>query len=216
MAGFPGPMDNPSNEIETETETETEIETETDRRGADRFCTVCRIAKIEREGDAGLWRVRNISDRGMMLSAEVPVELGERLEIALSENVILTGHVVWAEKGRCGVAFDEEVDGAGLLKQLAAEQREGGYRAPRLPVRVKATASTDDATIPIQLVDLSQSGAGFIHDGRFEAGMVLKLVLEGGFKRQAIVRWSRNGRGGLWLTEPLDRTDLESIRRLEG
>jgi hypothetical protein len=46
--------------------------------------------------------------------------------------------------------------------------------------------------------------------------MVLKLVLEGGFKRQAIVRWSRNGRGGLWLTEPLDRTDLESIRRLEG
>lgn len=206
MGGFPSPMDDPSPEIETET----------DRRAADRFCTVCRIAKIERQDDAGLWRVRNISDRGMMLSADVPVEKGERLEIALSENIVLTGRVVWAEKGRCGVAFDEEVDGVGLLKQLAAEQREGGYRAPRLPVRVKATATTDDWTLPIELVDLSQSGAGFVHDGRVEAGMVLKLALEGGIRRQAVVRWSRGGRGGLWLTEPLDRTDLESIRRLEG
>lgn len=206
MGGFPSPMDDPS----------TAIESETDRRAADRFCTVCRIAKIEREDDAGLWRVRNISDRGMMLSVDVPVEKGERLEIALSETIVLTGHVVWAETGRCGVEFDEEVDGVGLLKQLAAEQREGGYRAPRLPVRVKATAATDDGKIPIVLVDVSQSGAGFIHDGRFDAGMVLKLILDGGIKRQAVVRWSRNGRGGLWLTEPLDRTDLESIRRLEG
>lgn len=206
MGGFPSPMDDPSQEIATEN----------DRRAADRFCTVCRIAKIERQDDAGLWRVRNISDRGMMLSADVPVEKGERLEIALSENIVLTGRVVWAEKGRCGVAFDEEVDGVGLLKQLAAEQREGGYRAPRLPVRAKATATTDDWALPIELVDLSQSGAGFVHDGRVEAGMVLKLALEGGIRRQAVVRWSRGGRGGLWLTEPLDRTDLESIRRLEG
>lgn len=206
MGSFPSPMEDPSQDIETET----------DRRAADRFCTVCRIAKIERQDDAGLWRVRNISDRGMMLSADVPVEKGERLEIALSENINLTGRVVWAEKGRCGVAFDEEVDGVGLLKQLAAEQREGGYRAPRLPVRVKATAATDDWTLPIELVDVSQSGAGFVHDGRFEAGMVLKLTLEGGIRRQAVVRWSRGGRGGLWLTEPLERTDLESIRRLEG
>lgn len=206
MGSFPSPMEDPTQDIETET----------DRRAADRFCTVCRIAKIERQDDAGLWRVRNISDRGMMLSADVPIEKGERLEIALSENIVLTGRVVWAEKGRCGVAFDEEIDGVGLLKQLAAEQRDGGYRAPRLPVRVKATATTDDWALPIELVDLSQSGAGILHDGRVEAGMVLKLALEGGIRRQAVVRWSRGGRGGLWLTEPLDRADLESIRRLEG
>ena len=40
-----------------------------DRRGADRYRTVWRIAKVMRNGDAGLWRVRNMSDRGMMLAA---------------------------------------------------------------------------------------------------------------------------------------------------
>lgn len=206
MGSFSSPMSAPPNAAESGS----------DRREADRFCTVCRIAKIGREGDAGLWLVRNISDRGMMLAADVPVEKGERLEIALSDTVMLSGRVVWAEQGRCGVAFDEEIDGAALLKQLAAEQREGGYRPPRLPVHVKATAETDDGTAAILLVDLSQSGAGFSHDGRFAAGMVLRLVLDGGIRRQAVVRWSKGGRGGLWLTEPLVRADLESIRRLEG
>ena len=96
-----------------------------DRREGGRYRTVCRIAKILRDGDAGLWRVRNISDGGMMLAADVSIAVGERLQIALSDNVVLSARVVWSDNGRCGVAFDEEVDGAAVLKQLAAEQRDG-------------------------------------------------------------------------------------------
>lgn len=186
-----------------------------DRRGGDRYRTVWRIAKVIRNGDAGLWRVRNISDKGMMLAAEVPITVGEKLEIALSDTVTLQGEVVWSEGGRCGVAFDKEVDVADVLKQLAAEQRATGYRQPRLPVRTQAQAVTDDGTSQIELVDLSQNGAGFIHDGHLEVGKELELVLAGNVRRKAIVRWSRAGRGGLWLTQPLDRADLESIRRFE-
>lgn len=186
-----------------------------DRRGGDRYRTVWRIAKVVRNGDAGLWRVRNISDKGMMLAAEVPITVGEKLEIALSDTVVLQGEVVWSDAGRCGVAFDKEVDVADVLKQLAAEQRATGYRQPRLPVRTQAQAVTDDGTSQIELVDLSQNGAGFVHDGHLEVGKELELVLAGGVKRKAIVRWSRAGRGGLWLTQPLDRADLESIRRFE-
>lgn len=186
-----------------------------DRRGADRYRTVWRIAKIIRNGDAGLWRVRNISDRGMMLAADVPISVGEQLEIALSDTVQLRGKVVWSDEGRCGVAFDKEVDVADVLKQLAAEQRATGYRQPRLPVHSRAQAVTDEGTGNIELVDLSQHGAGFLHDGHFEVGKELDLILPGGVKRRAIVRWSRAGRGGLWLTQPLDRADLESIRRFE-
>lgn len=189
--------------------------TDSDRRGADRYRTVWRIAKVKRDGDFGLWRVRNISDRGMMLAAEVPIAVGERLEIALSDAVVIRGHVVWSDNGRCGVAFDEEVDVAGVLKQLAAEQRAGDYRQPRLPVRTQAQVTTGEGTSQIELVDLSQNGAGFIHDGHWEVGRELELELAGGIKRKAIVRWSRNGRGGLWLTQPLDRADLESIRRFQ-
>ena len=186
-----------------------------DRRGGDRYRTVWRIAKVVRNGDAGLWRVRNMSDRGMMLAADVPITVGEKLEIALSDTVVIRGEVVWSETGRCGVAFEEEVDVADVLKQLAAEQRATGYRQPRLPVRTQAQAVTDESTSNIELVDMSQNGAGFIHDGHLEVGKEFDLVLAGGIKRRAIVRWSRAGRGGLWLTQPLDRADLESIHRFE-
>lgn len=188
---------------------------ESDRRGADRYRTVWRIAKVKRDGDVGLWRVRNMSDRGMMLAADVPITIGEALEIALSDAVSVRGKVVWTEGGRCGVAFDQEVDVADVLKQLAAEQRASGYRQPRLPVHTAAQIVTDEGTTSIELVDLSQSGAGFAHDGHLEVGKELDLILASGIRRKAIVRWARGNRGGLWLTQPLDRADLESIRRFQ-
>lgn len=194
---------------------EQEVAAAPDRRGADRYRTVWRIAKVLRNGDAGLWRVRNISDRGMMLAADVPITVGEKLEIALSDTVVLQGEVIWSDAGRCGVEFDKEVDVADVLKQLAAEQRATGYRQPRLPVRTQAQAVTDEGTSQIELVDMSQNGAGFVHDGHLEVGKEFELVLAGGVRRKAIVRWSRAGRGGLWLTQPLDRADLESIHRFE-
>jgi hypothetical protein len=187
-----------------------------DRRGGDRYRTVWRIAKVARDGDAGLWRVRNMSNRGMMLAADVPVAVGERLEVALSDRIAVRGHIVWAKEGRCGVAFDEEVDVADLLRRLAAEQRARGYRQPRLPVHMRARAVIEYRTIDIELVDLSQSGAGFVHNGGLEVGKEIELLLAGGVRRKAVVRWSRGIRGGAWLTQPLDRADLESIRRFEG
>lgn len=194
-----------------------EQDLESDRRGGDRYRTVWRIAKVTRDGDAGLWRVRNMSDGGMMLAVEVPVTVGERLEIALSETVVIHGRVAWCEAGKCGVAFDAAVDGNEVLRQLAAEQQSGDYRAPRLPLHTRAQLITDGQASDIELADLSQSGAGFVHQhGHFEVGKALELVLPGGIRRQAIVRWSRGGRGGLWLTEPLGRADLESIRHFQG
>lgn len=186
-----------------------------DRRGGDRYRTVWRIAKVTRDGDVGLWRVRNMSDRGMMLAADVPVAVGEKLEIALSDAVVVRGKVVWSEGGRLGVEFDREVDVADVLKQLAAEQRASGYRQPRLPVHTRAKVTTDEGTSDIELVDLSQSGAGFVHDGALEVGKEVDLALASGIHRKAIVRWARGTRGGLWLTQPLDRADLESIRRFQ-
>ena len=102
-----------------------------------------------------------------------------------------------------------------MLKQLAAEQKASGYRPPRLAVRGHATIVTDDGPREIDVVNLSQQGAGLVHDGELEVGTKLELVLWGGIRRRGIVRWSRQGQSGVWLTAPLEQADLESIRRFE-
>lgn len=186
-----------------------------ERRVGERHRSVWRIAKIVRTCDMGLWRVRNISDRGMMLSADVDVNIGEKLHISLSPTVDMRATVVWARKGQCGVAFEAPIDVAEVLRNLAAEQQSNGYRQPRLPFGREAEISVNGEVHSIHLINLSHSGVGFLHDGSLEIGKALQLMITPSVRRTAVVRWLRGGQGGLWLTEPLARTDLESIRRFE-
>lgn len=185
------------------------------RRGPERYRTVCRIARVQRADDVGLWRVRNISNEGLMLAADIPATVGETLDISLSEATTLHGTVVWAERGRCGVAFDRPIDAAAVLRGLADEQRTEGYRALRLPVEVEAIVALRDDARPIDLVDISQHGAGFRYDRVLNPGAEVDLILPGGeLRRRALVRWSQGKRGGLWFTEQLDRAALESMALL--
>lgn len=186
-----------------------------DRRNSDRYRAICRIARITRRDDTGLWRVRNISDDGLMLSADIAVKIGETLEIALSETITVYGKVVWTDRGRCGVGLDTKIDAAATLRALAVEQRSERYRALRLPVEAEAILVLADRSLPIDLVDVSPQGAGYSCVARLEPGSELDIVLPGGaLRRHAIVRWSRGTRGGLWFTQPLERGDLESMAQL--
>lgn len=185
-----------------------------DRRSTGRIRTVCRVARVRRADDIGLWRVRNISDEGLMLEADVAVSIGEQIEIALSERVSVEGRIVWAREGRYGVEFLAPIDASATLRELAEEQRAEGYRALRLPVAAEAILILHDGARPIDLIDISQSGAGFRFETELDPGSELKLLLPGGeVGRQALVRWSRGNRGGLWFRQPLERTDLESLAR---
>lgn len=187
-----------------------DILTTADRRAANRYRSVCRIARVRRAGDVGLWLVR--SDKGMMLAADVPLIGGEEVEVELSDSIAIPGRIVWSDKGRCGVAFSTKIDSHAILTALAAEQRAEGYRALRLQICAKAILSLPSGAQPIDLVDISQSGAGFRCDISFNPGGVLNIILPGeDHPRCALVRWSRGQRGGLWFTRPLDRAVLESV-----
>ena len=149
-----------------------------------------------------------------MLAADTPTAVGERLEIALSDTVKLSGTILWIASGCCGVAFSETINAAAVLRHLSEEQRAEGYRALRLPVDIEAILMLRDGARPIDLVDISQSGAGFIFEDILKPGAELDLLLPGGeLRREALVRWSRGRRGGLWFKRPLGRGDLESIAR---
>lgn len=185
-----------------------------ERRGGARIHTVLRVARVSRAHDAGLWRVRNISDGGMMMAVSVPVVPGERLSVALSDTVTLAGRVSWWDGGRCGVAFDRQVDCAALLHDLVAEQRRPFYRPPRLPVSARAIVYCEKGLHSVRLLNLSQHGAGFAHDGRVAPGMKAKLLLADGDEHRGVVRWSHGGRAGMYLVEPLACDRLESASRL--
>ncbi|HJS09988.1 PilZ domain-containing protein [Sphingopyxis sp.] len=187
-----------------------------DRRASDRYRSVCRIARVRRASDAGLWLVRNISDKGMMLVANVALNGGEDVEIDLSDSITISGRIVWSDKGRCGVVFSRKIDVAATLAALAAEQRAEGYRALRLQVSAKAILALPSGARPIDLVDISQAGAGFHCETSLNPGSILNIILPGeDHPRCALVRWSRELCGGLWFTTPLERAVLESVARFQ-
>ena len=185
-----------------------------ERRDSARFHTVLRVAQVIREHDVGLWRVRNISDGGMMLTARVQVIPGERLTLNLSDAVSLDGRAIWWDGERCGVAFDRPVDCASVLARLVAGQKAARYRAPRLAVATRAIAYCDKGLHSVRVYNMSHHGAAFTHDGCFHEGMATKLQFETGDDYRGVVRWSKDGRAGLFLTDPIPATKLESANRL--
>lgn len=185
-----------------------------ERRRAARFLTVLRVALVTRERDMGLWRVCNISDRGMMLATRVRLVPGERLTIGLSDSIAFAGRVIWWDGDRCGVAFDEPIDCAATLHALVEEQRQPHYRPPRLTVATRAIAWCDKGLHTVHIYNLSHHGVAFTHDGCFRPGMRTKLHFETGEDYRGVVRWSEDGRAGLFLTDPIPPAKLESARRL--
>jgi hypothetical protein len=185
-----------------------------ERREDTRYHTVLRVAQVTREHDVGLWRVRNISDRGIMLATHVQVIPGERLTMNLSDTVSVEGRAVWWDGERCGVAFDTPIDCATILEGLVAEQKSARYRPPRLSVATRAIAYCDKGLHTVRVYNMSHHGAAFIHDGCFRAGMTAKLHFETGEDYRGVVRWSKEGRAGLFLTEPISCARLESANRI--
>ena len=64
------------------------------------------------------------------------------------------------------------------------------------------------------LRDVSQSGLKLAHDGRFTAGLPVKVRLSPELERRGVVRWSQTGLAGVVLTEGLSVEELGSMRDL--
>ncbi|HEX5182858.1 MAG TPA: PilZ domain-containing protein [Allosphingosinicella sp.] len=185
-----------------------------ERRAGPRIHTIFRLARVTRDGDAGLWRVCNISNEGVMLLTGLPVAPGERLTIALSDAFTVKAKVVWAKDGRCGATFDRPIECDTLLQRLAAEQRAEGYRALRLDVDARAIAFCEDGMHSVRVFNISRQGVGVAHKGCFSPGIPTKLMFPGGNEHRGVVRWSDEGRAGIFLIDPLPCDQLESVSRI--
>ena len=187
-----------------------------ERRSRQRLRTVYRVARVTTGGDQGLAKVRNLSDEGVMLSLSLPARPGTPITIELSEDCALQGTVVWQHGEDCGVKLCNSIDSAQTLKRLYQERYAGTYRPLRLSLGITVPITCEDATQLVRLRDISQSGMKIAHGGGFTAGLPVKILLGGDLERRGIVRWSRDGTAGIWLTENLSVADLGSLRALSG
>ena len=184
-----------------------------ERRADQRHITVYRVAKVRRAGDTGLWRVKNMSDRGMLFESGAAVAPNEKLEIALSETVILTGWVAWSGDGKCGVAFDKPIRAAELLRELVAERETDRYRHLRIPVCFAAKLLVDGEEREIVVTSLSQFGVGITYKGDLRETALVHVALADGVWRPGNVRWVRDEAAGLCLASAFALSDLESVKK---
>lgn len=191
-----------------------------DRRGSPRALTVFKVVKIDRDGTEGLARCRNISAKGMKLEVAMPLGLNDDLTIELSPGHTLGARVVWTKGGECGVAFERSVDVAELFGQVAAQQsQQKRSRSPRLNSRIPARIEADGEVVETTIRNISQRGMLVSHDGSFRPGLQVKVLLNNGSARDAIVQWSDDNIAGLFLAEPysvLELGDLSAIGQNRG
>jgi hypothetical protein len=182
-----------------------------DRRASPRIRAVCFDVRVNRGGRVGLYRVRNISDAGMMLDTHTPLEPGEHVLVELTEPFAIEARVSWSEDVRCGIEFLRPIDCAALLLAQAERRRADRRGGLRLATMRRATAYAENGIRAVRVTNVSHRGMGLAHDGFLEPGMLLKLVVDSGVARSAAVRWSSDGRAGVRLLEPLDCAELERV-----
>jgi hypothetical protein len=185
-----------------------------DLRAAPRQRTLYRVACVRTAADRGMARVQNLSDDGMMLRLSLPVLLGDAVDIQLSETVNIPGRVVWTHGTECGIKLTHAIDSGALLKHIADQTSSKGTRALRLPVSKKATVSSEMGIHAGEVDDISQWGMKVKHDGRFSAGLQVKITLHSGLQRRGVVRWSEEGIAGILLLEPFSPDELGSALNL--
>jgi hypothetical protein len=185
-----------------------------DRRETGRVHTVYFVVKVIRDGDAGLFRMCNISDGGAKLAAHIEFTVGERVWIELSRHLAISGTVMWCEDQCWGVQFDWPIDSAAALHARAEERLDRRACALRLPVNRLATCYSESGIRMVTVDDVSRRGVGVSHQEFLNRGMLVKLVLESGTARQGVVRWARSTEAGIRLDEPLTCEELESARHI--
>lgn len=178
-----------------------------DNRSEERTATVFRPVLIETDQFAGFCLVRNLSPNGMRGRVYTSFAEGLPITIQFSAETIVQGTLIWCKDEHVGVEFEEPIDVACMLSNLARKFVEGKInRAPRLQIECSAELCIGGRTLAIKVQDISQRGikasASFIRPGD-----EVRVRLEG-LERKAVVRWTQGGTAGLNFIRPLSFEEL--------
>jgi hypothetical protein len=186
-----------------------------ERLGEIRLSTVNRVARLRVANETGLARIHVLSNDGVELSSIMDLQIGQAVQLDLSEMVSTTATVATKDCNRYALAFESRVNCAELLRQLVAEARSDRGRPLRLAAgRISAKGRSINGVHELEVDDVSQRGMRVRHDGSLQAGLRVDIDLPNGRKCQAIVRWAKNSSAGLQLIDILSTDELGAVSRL--
>ena len=151
-----------------------------DKRTRSRTRTA-RMVQVACGGDAAYARCRDFSDTGMKLDLTAPLDLNERVTVALSRSVVLCGTVAWVNARECGIAFDGPVDSQALIEAV------DGHLAPRA---LLATLDLLDGRNRSQIQNTERSDTAVRNGMHFEPGLAVTIVSGPNCERRGVLRWA--------------------------
>lgn len=179
-----------------------------ERRAESRTATVFRPVLLETAEFAGFCLVRNLSSNGMMGHVYTEFAAEQPVTLQFGPEIILPGTLLWCKDGRVGVQFDQELDVKAVLTRLGQKVVQGKInRAPRLPIQCKGELIIGDRILAFELQDISQRGIK-LRTSFVQTGDEVRVQMEGFGRRNAVVRWARNGTAGLNFIQPLSFEEL--------
>lgn len=95
-------------------------------------------------------RICNISAGGLMAVVPPHVRLGGTVAVVIRHAGRLFGRVVWAEKDRIGVRFDQDIDPVALLANRAERAAEPSLMANRFVELAKRTMPVPGVDFPVE------------------------------------------------------------------
>lgn len=84
------------------------------------------MADIRVDGSAQVERVRvrNLSDKGIMVQGMLVAHVGQRVTVGLKKIGEVGGTIAWNQSARIGIAFDEPIDASQARTNLVSERVE--------------------------------------------------------------------------------------------
>ena len=174
-----------------------------ERRSGRRQVTLMRVGLLHTGEGKEFCLVRNLSEGGLMARVYRGFRPGERIEVELKSDELLTGDVVWARGHEIGVQFRSSVDVANVLSVQwdgAAEMRP---RLPRLDLDCPAIARQGAESLAIRVRDISHRGAKIRSRGLLVKPAAVVLALPHLPSIHGVVRWTRHEEAGVLFNECL-------------
>jgi hypothetical protein len=192
----------------------------TDVPRADRICdvrlaTVNRIARLIVGGQTGLARLHRLSNAGVELSSIMILQIGQIVQVDLSETISKRATVIASDGDRHTLLFQHQIDCAALLRELVAEARSARARPLRLTTPATSVVGRSmNGFHQLELGNISQGGMMVRHDGSFQEGLRVWVQLPNRRECRGVVRWAKGDFAGLELIDILSVNELGALSEL--